>query len=57
MSRGLGDVYKRQVKQFAQVGKEMNEAFTAYKKAVEEGSFPGEEHTFKMDETIIDKLY
>lgn len=27
------------VKQFAQVGKEMNEAFTAYKKAVEEGSF------------------
>ena len=45
------------VKQFAQVGKEMNEAFTAYKKAVEEGSFPGEEHTFKMDETIIDKLY
>ena len=24
------------VKQFAQVGKEMNEAFTAYKKAVEE---------------------
>jgi 3-methyl-2-oxobutanoate hydroxymethyltransferase len=46
-----------QIKQFAQVGKEMNEAFTAYKKAVEEGSFPGEEHTFKMDETIIDKLY
>ena len=45
------------VKQFAQVGKEMNEAFTAYKKAVEEGIFPGEEHTFKMDETIIDKLY
>lgn len=35
----------------------MNEAFTAYKKAVEEGSFPSEEHTFKMDETIIDKLY
>lgn len=27
------------VKQFAQVGKEMNESFTAYKKAVEEGSF------------------
>ena len=45
------------VKQFAQVGKEMNEAFTAYKKAVSEGTFPAEEHTFKMDETIIDKLY
>ena len=35
------------VKQFAQVGKEMNEACTAYKNAVEEGSFPGDEHTFK----------
>ena len=45
------------VKQFAQVGKEMNEAFTAYKQAVSEGTFPAEEHTFKMDETIIDKLY
>ena len=27
------------------------------KKAVSEGTFPAEEHTFKMDETIIDKLY
>jgi 3-methyl-2-oxobutanoate hydroxymethyltransferase len=52
-----GNFVPKFVKQFAQVGKEMNEAFTAYKKAVEEGSFPGEEHTFKMDETIIDKLY
>ena len=45
------------VKQFAQVGKEMNEAFTAYKKAVEEGSFLVRSIPFKMDETIIDKLY
>ena len=39
------------------MAKEMNEAFTAYKKAVSEGTCPAEEHTFKMDETIIDKLY
>lgn len=45
------------VKQFAQVGSQMKEAFAAYKREVAEGTFPAPEHTFKMDETIIEKLY
>ena len=45
------------VKQFAQVGEQMRDAFAAYKTEVQEGTFPGEEHTFKMDETILTKLY
>ena len=45
------------VKQFAQVGEEMRNAFAAYRKEVADGTFPGEEHTFKMDESILDRLY
>ncbi len=45
------------VKVFANVGEEMKKGFAAYKKEVEEGTFPAKEHTFKMDETILDKLY
>ena len=35
----------------------MKEAFAAYRKEVADGTFPAPEHTFKMDETILDKLY
>ena len=45
------------VKVFAGVGDEMRKGFAAYKKAVQEGSFPAEEHTFRMDESILEKLY
>ena len=45
------------VKQFAQVGEQMREAFRTYKEEVAAGTFPGPEHTFKMDETVLDKLY
>lgn len=45
------------VKVFANVGEEMRKGFAAYKKEVEEGTFPAKEHTFKMDETILEKLY
>lgn len=45
------------VKQFAQVGEQMREAFRTYKEEVAAGTFPGLEHTFKMDETVLDKLY
>ena len=44
------------VKVFANVGEEMRKGFAAYKKEVEEGTFPAKEHTFKMDETILEKL-
>ena len=45
------------VKQFAQFGEQMREAFRTYKEEVAAGTFPAAEHTFKMDETVLDKLY
>lgn len=51
------DMAPKFVKQFAQVGSQMKEAFAAYKQEVSDGTFPSAEHTFKMDETVIDKLY
>lgn len=51
------DMAPKFAKQYAQVGTIMKEAFAAYKAEVSAGTFPGTEHTFKMDETIIDKLY
>ena len=45
------------VKVFATVGGEMKKGFAAYKKEVQDGTFPAKEHTFKMDESILDKLY
>ena len=44
---GIFDRFKPKfVKQYAQVNEIMLKAFEAYKKDVEEGNFPGEEHSF-----------
>ena len=51
------DMAPKFAKQFAQVGSQMKEAFAVYKQEVLDGTFPAAEHTSKMDETIIDKLY
>lgn len=51
------DMKPKFVKQYAQIGEQMRNAFSAYKQEVAEGTFPAEEHTFKMDESIIDRLY
>lgn len=45
------------VKTFAPVGAMMKEAFGEYIKEVKAGNFPKEEHTFKIDDDIIQKLY
>lgn len=45
------------VKVFANAGEEMKKGFAAYKKEVQEGTFPAAEHTFRMDESILEKLY
>lgn len=45
------------VKQFANIGDEMKKAFTKYKEEVSDGVFPAEEHTFKINDEIIEKLY
>lgn len=45
------------VKVFANVGEEMRKGFAAYKNEVQDGTFPAKEHTFRMDESILEKLY
>lgn len=45
------------VKQYAQIGSVMKEAFRQYIDEVKSGAFPSEEHTFKIDDDIIEKLY
>lgn len=45
------------VKVFANVGEEMRQGFSAYKREVQAGTFPAPEHTFRMDESILEKLY
>ena len=44
------------VKQFAQIGKEMKEAFSAYDKAVKAGSYPSKEHSFAIDDDVINSI-
>lgn len=44
------------VKQFADVGSLMKEAFQSYIEETNNGSFPAKEHTYKMEESIIEEL-
>lgn len=44
------------VRRFAGLGEEMEKAFSSYVAAVEDGSFPAEEHCYKMDQEIISQL-
>lgn len=45
------------VKQYAKLGEDMKFAFKEYIREVKDGVFPEENHIFKIDEEIIDKLY
>ncbi|MBE5872248.1 MAG: 3-methyl-2-oxobutanoate hydroxymethyltransferase [Lachnospiraceae bacterium] len=45
------------VKHYANIGEIMKEAYRNYHKEINEGVFPAEEHTYKIDESIIEKLY
>lgn len=44
-------------KQYANVGEIMQTAFKSYIDEVKSGVFPAHEHTFKIDEEIVEKLY
>lgn len=44
------------VKQFAPVGQLMQQGFADYIRAVQDGSFPAQEHGFEMDEQIVATL-
>ena len=53
----FSDFVPKFVKQYAQVGDIMKEAIRSYIDEVGSGAFPSEQHTFGIDDEIIDKLY
>lgn len=53
----FSDYTPKFVKRFAEVGSVMKEAFTNYIKEVQAETYPAEEHTFKIDDEILEKLY
>ena len=53
----FSDFKPKFVKQFENAGEVMKQGFTDYIKEVKEGTFPAAEHTFKIADDIINKLY
>lgn len=53
----FSDYVPKFVKRFAEVGEVMKAGFADYIKEVSEGTYPAEEHTFKIDDDVLDKLY
>ena len=53
----FSDFKPKFVKHFANAGEVMKQGFTDYIKEVKEGPFPAAEHTFKIADDIINKLY
>jgi 3-methyl-2-oxobutanoate hydroxymethyltransferase len=51
------DFIPKFVKQYANIGTVMREAISSYVKEVQEGTFPEDKHTFKIDENELQKLY
>lgn len=51
------DLTPKFVKQFAKLNEPMTAAVKQYIKEVQEGVFPGPEHTFGMEESLLKKLY
>lgn len=45
------------VKQFASVGEQIEAAAEAYIREINSGEFPGPEHTFGMEDEVLEKLY
>lgn len=52
-----GDFKPKFVKIFADVGTVMREGVKKYIEETKEGTFPAEEHCFKIDDSVIEKLY
>lgn len=53
----FSDFTPKFVKKFANVGEVVKGAFESYIKEVQEGTFPAPEHTFKIDDEVVNKLY
>ena len=53
----FSDYTPKFVKRFAEVGSVMKEAFVNYIKEVQAETYPADEHTFKIDDGVLEKLY
>jgi 3-methyl-2-oxobutanoate hydroxymethyltransferase len=53
----FNDFIPKFVKQYANIGTVMKEAISTYVTEVQEGTFPEEKHTFRIDESELEKLY
>ena len=53
----FSDFKPKFVKHFGNIGPQMTADFKAYDEEVKAGTFPAEEHTFKIDEETLKKLY
>ena len=53
----FADFRPKFVKRFGEAGTLMKESFRKYSEEVKAGTFPAPEHTFKIDDDVIEKLY
>jgi 3-methyl-2-oxobutanoate hydroxymethyltransferase len=53
----FSDFTPKFVKVFDELGSKMRAAFKAYDEEVKNGAFPSKEHTFAIDDSVIEKLY
>ena len=53
----FSDFTPKFVKRFANIGEVMKEAFSRYIEEVQKGKFPGKEHEYSVDDSVIEKLY
>lgn len=53
----FSDYTPKFVKRFAEVGEIMKGAFADYLEEVQQGSYPAPEHTFQINDEVLEKLY
>ncbi len=53
----FSDYTPKFVKRYADIGSRMREAFSVYISEVAAGTFPAEEHSYPIEEEVIEKLY
>ena len=53
----FSDFTPKFVKRYADLGEIMKEAFRSYIEEVGSGAFPSEEHEYKIEDEVIEKLY
>ena len=52
----FSDFTPKFVKKYAEVGQIMSNAFETFINDVKDGTFPQQEHTYKIDSSVVDEL-